>query len=60
VDDETATLIRAVRPVLKGHIRQTRSLLAYLTRLDERLDALDTDGQEAHGGNTEKQTVRVG
>lgn len=38
-------LLRVIRPMLKGHIRQTRNLLAVLAQLETDLNALDLSNE---------------
>jgi hypothetical protein len=54
VDEETRRLIETLQPTLKGYIKHTRSILAYLTNLDEQLDAHSQKEAQRHDAeNTE-------
>lgn len=57
LEPEYADQLRVLRPMLKGHIRQTRNLLALLAQLEAELDELantkelrELDQRMAQGG----------
>jgi hypothetical protein len=54
---EIEELLRVVRPMLKGHLRQTRYLLEMLTALDRRLEA-NTQSQEAERNGKHEEHAR--
>ncbi len=54
MDEETERLIAVLRPMVKGHIKQTRNLLGFLTELEKRLE---THSQEAERGTEERQAA---